>query len=264
MDLAFIETLKSALATGKPFALATIVGATGSSPQKPGAKMIVFEDRSIHGTVGGGAIEHTIIADAVEVLAAGAPLLRQYDLARDAGMVCGGGMTAFIEPMSAGDRVVLFGCGHVSRALAPLLAGLGFAVTVVDDRPEWADPAAFPASVTVACADLDPYLQGLDGPVDDLYVLSLTRGHRFDYKVLRHFIEVDRRYLGVMASKKKALEFRKALVEEGLDESLLETVHMPVGIPIGSSSPSEIAVSIAGELISVRRKARSAKTSGQS
>jgi len=255
VDLPFIEKIRAAIASGKQFTMATIVGTAGSSPQKAGAKMIVFEDGTIDGTVGGGAIEHRIIEDSIAAIAGGEPMLKRYDLKRDAGMICGGEMSAFIEPMGARERVLVFGCGHVSRALAPVLVNLDFSVTVVDDRPEWADPGAFPPAVSVVCTELEQYLGGLDEGLQDLYVLSLTRGHKFDYRILRHFIELDLPYLGIMASKKKAAEFQKALAEEGLDEPLVSAVSMPVGIPISSSTPEEIAISIAGELISVRKRA---------
>ncbi len=254
MQLDFIDKMRSALVSGRRFALATIVNTVGPSPQKAGARMIVFENGDIYGTVGGGAIENRIIADAVVAIADGRPLFKSYNLEADAGMICGGDMSAFIEPVGVSEQVVVFGCGHVSRALAPVLVNLGFGVTVVDDRAEWADSKAFPPEVSVVCRELDPFLDGLDDNIEKLFILSLTRGHKFDYHVLRHFIGLKRRYLGVMASKKKAAEFEKALIEEGYDEALLKDVFMPVGVSIGSSSPEEIAISIAAQLVSVRAR----------
>jgi len=255
MDLQFADKLRAALAAGRPFAMVTIVGTGGSSPQKPGARMLVFKDGSIEGTVGGGAIEHRIIKDTLAALAKGEAKLVKYNLKEDAGMICGGEMTAYIEPSGAGDPVAIFGCGHVCRALAPALARVGFRVTVVDDRPEWADEAGFPPGVNVVCKAFDDYLQGLDEGLEDLYVLVVTRGHKFDYSILRHFVDRNVRYLGVMASRKKAQEFLTRLEEEGVPPALAEAVHMPVGLDIGSVTPEEIAVSITGELIAVRRKA---------
>ena len=255
MDLQFADKLRAALATGRPFAMVTIVGTGGSSPQKPGAKMIVFKDGSIEGTVGGGAIEHRIIKDTLAAFAEGEAKLVRYDLKDDAGMICGGEMTAYIEPSGVGEPVAIFGCGHVCRALAPALARVGFRVTVVDDRSEWADEAGFPPGVHVVCKGFDEYLSSLDEGLDELYVVVVTRGHKFDYGILRHFVDRNVRYLGVMASRKKAREFLTRLEEEGVARALAEAVHMPVGLDIGSVTPEEIAVSIAGELIAVRRKA---------
>jgi len=255
MDLQFTDKLREALAGERPFALVTIVGTGGSSPQKPGAKMIVFGDGSIEGTVGGGAIEHKIIKDTLVALSAGEAKLVRYSLKEDAGMICGGEMTAYIEPSGAGEPVSIFGCGHVCRALAPALARVGFRVTVVDDRPEWADEAGFPPGVNVVCTSFEDYMAGLGDELDDLYVVVVTRGHAFDYSVLRHFVDRNVRYLGVMASRKKAGELRVRLAQEGVDKAVADSVLMPVGLDIGSVTVEEIAVSIAGELIAVRRKA---------
>ena len=254
MSTDFLDKMKSALAAGKRFVVATIVDTSGPCPQKPGAKMMVFEDGAIQGTVGGGAIEHRIIRDALAGLNSGRPLFKTYNLEKDAGMICGGEMSAFLEPVGVNQRVIIFGCGHVCRALAPVLANLDFSVTVVDDRSEWADPNAFPPGVSVVCADNEQYLKELGDKAEEAFVLSLTRGHKYDYHILKHFIGLKRRYLGIMASKTKAEELKARLRKEGIDEQLFADVHMPVGVPIGSSSPEEIAISIAAEFIDVRKK----------
>ena len=254
MNADFIDRMKSAVASGKRFIMATIVSTNGPCPQKPGAKMMVFEDGSIHGTVGGGAIEHRIIKDALSTLESCQPVFKSYNLEKDAGMICGGEMSAFLEPVGTNQRVIIFGCGHVCRALAPVLTNLDFSVTVVDDRPEWAEPNAFPADVSVVCAELEQYLSTIGDQADEAFILSLTRGHKFDYHILKHFIGLKRRYLGIMASKTKAEELKDRLRKEGVDQQLFEDVHMPVGVAIGSSSPEEIAISIAAEFIDVRKK----------
>ena len=246
--------MRDALSGGKPFATITIVETWGSSPRKPGAKMIVYLDGTIRGTVGGGAIEHNLISDAQAAIRAGDPILKRYELA-EIKMKCGGGMAAFIEPTGAGHNVLVFGCGHVCRALAPLLVQLGFRLIVVDDRPEWADPSAFPESVSVRCASIEDAVKTLPKELDEFYVLVMTRGHGLDFECARQFVGRKVRYLGVMASKKKALELRKTLKAEGATARDIARVRMPVGLPIGSSTPGEIAVSIAAELISIRSTA---------
>ncbi len=245
--------LVDSLSKDRAFAMVTVVETVGSAPQSPGARMLVYEDGSISGTVGGGAVEHRLIQDAREVLEQGSPRLVHIDLKNDVGMICGGRMVAFVEPMLSGYQVAIFGCGHVSRALAPLLVGLEFRVTVVDDRPEWADPAAFPTGVRVLC---QPFEQALSSftRLARTAVLVMTRSHASDFELLDRLVKTDSPYLGIMASKNKAAEFRRRLEAEGVSGQTLARVCMPVGISIGSSSPAEIAVSIAAQLIDHRRR----------
>jgi len=247
------EKLAAAFESRKKFALVTIVDTRGSAPQEPGAKMLIFEDGSIDGTVGGGALEHRLIQEAEAATKSGKTALLHIDLKKDVGMICGGGMTAFIEPMVTRQPVVIMGCGHVSRALAPLLTNLEFSVTVVDERPEWADRGAFPGEVEVVCLDLEAYCETL-GDLSDMAIVVMTRSHAFDYELLRFFVNRNPAYLGIMASRSKAGRMFDRLLEEGVDEELAKRVQMPMGIPIGSSSPAEIAVSIAAQLIKTRKE----------
>jgi xanthine dehydrogenase accessory factor len=256
VNLSFCQAIRDAMGAGKPFAMVTVVACRGSSPQKPGAKMLVFADGRIHGTVGGGAIEHRIIADAREALTTGAARLHEYEL-KDLNMMCGGHMDAYIEPVQVPWRVAVFGAGHVCRCLAPMLARLDFNVTVVDDRPEWADPAAFPEAVTVKCCSIEQAVKDFGEDVTGLSVLVMTRGHGLDYAALKPFAGRGVRYLGVMASRKKAVEMRDKLAADGFAPEAISQVRMPIGISIGSTTPEEIAVSIAAELISVRKGAAS-------
>jgi xanthine dehydrogenase accessory factor len=252
--------LVDSLSQERSFAMVTLVETVGSAPQSPGARMLVYDDGSIAGTVGGGAVEYQLIQEARRVLEEGQPKLLRIDLKNDVGMICGGKMTVFVEPVLSNYRVMIFGCGHVSRSLAPLLAGLDFRVTVVDDRPEWADASAFPAGVQVVCKAFCELREGLTG-LKRTAVLVMTRSHAFDYELLEHFVTTPTPYLGIMASKSKALEFRKRLAEAGVPQSAIDRVFMPIGISIGSSSPAEIAVSIAAQLIDCRKRSFQPKSS---
>jgi xanthine dehydrogenase accessory factor len=252
MSRSFFARLAAAAAAGRPFAVVTIVETEGSSPQKPGAKMIVYPDGAIEGTVGGGNIEHRLVKEAMASLAGRqAPRLLRYDLKADAGMICGGSMTAYVEPHLGSDPVLVFGCGHVCRALVPLLVSVGFDVTVVDDRSEWADPKAFPAGIKVVCEDMLAHAAAR-AALAGTYLLIVTRGHALDWKLLRIFVDRDPAYLGVMSSRGKAAELRQRLANEGVPKERIDRVHMPVGLAIGSTTPEEIAVSIAGQLIQER------------
>jgi len=255
------DQLVESLARDRSFAMVTVVETTGSAPQSPGARMLVYDDGSIAGTVGGGAVEHRLIQEARQALDECRPRLVRIDLKKDVGMICGGQMEAFVEPVLSNYQVVIFGCGHVSRALAPLLAGLDFRVTVVDDRAEWADPKAFPTSVRVVCEPFEQFW-GTMSRLDRVAILVMTRSHAFDYELLEHFATAETPYLGIMASKSKAAEFREKLRGIGVSQEAIDRVWMPIGLSIGSSSPAEIAVSIAAQLI--ERRKRSFVTAGTS
>lgn len=253
MRLSFVEKLSEALRRGEPFAMVTLAEVVGSAPQEPGARLLLLPDGSLHGTVGGGALEHHLIEQARQSLADGRSRCLRIDLARDVGMVCGGSVTAFVEPFARASRAVIFGAGHVCRAVAPLLVTLGFGLTVVDDRPEWASAEGFPEGTEVIAR---PYLEVAQemSRWPGAYVLVMTRGHSFDYELLRLLLPLELPYLGVMASRNKAAEFRRRLMEGGLDPATASHLRMPLGLAIGSQSPEEIAVSVAGELIQVRRE----------
>ena len=233
------------------FAVVTLVQTSGSAPQQVGAKMLVLHDGTIVGTVGGGAVEFQLIDAAKKAIAARKAEMVPIELQKDVGMICGGAMTFFVEPMLVQQPIYIFGCGHVCRMTARLLDTLDFRVTVVDDREEWADSAAFPESVEVVCDQFENYWDNIDR-LDEAYVLVMTRGHSFDWQLLRHFADKEVGYLGIMASRNKAATFRKRLAEEGVDEERIARVTMPLGLPIGSQTPAEIAVSLAAQLIQQR------------
>ena len=262
MNRGFLTHLSEAASNGVPFAVITIVETTGSSPRKVGSRMIVLKDGSIRETVGGGKIEHLLIQEALSVIDTGCPRLVRFDLLKDANMTCGGSMTAYVEPFESGDPVLIFGCGHVCRALAPLLDNLGFRVIVLDDRPEWADPRSFPDSVEVRCLPFEQQVPSVQAFLPGAYALVMTRGHQSDYETLNDLMDSRPDYLGAMASRNKAVSIRRRLIEAGHEPPDVERIRMPVGLPIGSTTPAEISVSIAADLIARRRQGDS-KTPAQ-
>lgn len=255
MTRSFLSLLSEAFQSGKPFSMITIVGDSGSSPRLPGARMLVFPDGSIQGTVGGGAMEHHLMGLARTALETGKSSLVQVDLSKDLGMLCGGTVTAFIEPLNIRPAVVVFGAGHVARALVPLLLSIDFQVTVVDDRGEWADPAAFPAQASVICRDLSSFAESLEN-LSNMYILIMTRDHALDYAVLRILVEKEVGYLGVMGSKSKRDEIMSRLRSDGVPQEVIDKVYMPIGLPIRTTTPQEISVSIAAHLLEVRNGTR--------
>ena len=254
MDEVFEEVVR-VRRDGLLAALATIVDRKGSTPGRLAQKMLVHRDGSIVGTVGGGCVEADVIREALSVMETGRPRKFSFRLvgeeAERTGLACGGTLEIMIEPLND-PRVHVVGCGHVGRRIAHLAHRVGFKVTALDDRPDFANPDEFPG-ITVVCRPLDELAEGLDVRHGD-FVISVTRGHDHDYEVLQWALTTEARGIGVIGSRSKGLRFRKALVEEGVAEDALEgRVHCPVGLDIGADTPDEIAVSVVAWLIAERR-----------
>lgn len=251
MHVELIELLQWAqsLQPRVPYALITLTEVAGSVPQRVGAHLVVTIDGRQLGTVGGGNLEFRLTELAREMLRLRAPAHAvTLNLGADLAMACGGQATALLEPFGNRHPVLIYGAGHVCRALVPLLRSVEFDVSVVDDRPEWADPTAFPEGVQVTCADPVLHVSQQDA-LQDVRVLVMTRGHEFDFSLVCALLPKVPLYLGVMASKSKKHSFQKKLEESGILVEAHPNLFMPVGLPIGSQTPSEIAVSIAGQLI---------------
>jgi xanthine dehydrogenase accessory factor len=255
MSEAIFAAARDALEQGEPVALVTIVRTQGSTPQRVGAKMLVYADGRTIGTIGGGCYEHDALGKAREALAGGPPRLVSYeladDLAEDTGLICGGRMEVFIEPLEASPHLYLIGAGHVSRDLARAAHETGFRVTVVDDRQKFASAERFPDAEIVVDAIPD-WLHRTAIPAS-AFVVILTRGHRHDLEALRALAARDLRYLGLIGSRAKVTRLFDALKAEGLPPECLRRVFAPVGLDIGAVTPAEIAVSILAEMIALRR-----------
>lgn len=250
MDL--YTQMATLVAEGRPFVLATVIESSGSTPQKPGAKLVVLGDGSLRGTVGGGAIEHQIIQAALELLRApeGTRVIETH-LTHELGMCCGGRMKVFLEKHEAPPRLTVFGAGHVAKELAALAHHVGFRVTVVDARPEWANRERFPDCEVLVKDPADHARALAGGP--ECYFCVTTHDHPLDQAVVEALMNRPSAYLGVIGSQRKAERFRMRLRAAGVDEAAVERLRSPMGVDIGALTPGEIAVSIVGELIRVRR-----------
>ena len=251
-----LEAVLRAEATGEAAALVTIVATEGSTPQKAGARMLVRADGSQVGTIGGGCVEAEMARRARQVLASRRPQLAGYDLtpeqAGEDGLVCGGRMQVFIEPIEGQPVLCLFGAGHVAQPLAHLAHLAGFRVEVLDDRPRFANAERFPEAARVVVDDFTAGAGQLTlGP--NTYAVVVTRGHKGDGEALRAVLGRGLRYVGLLGSRPKMVHVFQALLEQGLRPEELERVHTPVGLDIGAQTPEEIAVSILAEMIAVRR-----------
>ncbi|MCM3881654.1 MAG: XdhC/CoxI family protein [Vicinamibacterales bacterium] len=256
MSQEVFEALNRALERGEDAALVTIVSSQGSTPQRVGAKMLVYPDGRMVGTIGGGCYENDAFWKAREAIQTRKPLLVKYDLnddfAQENGLVCGGQMQVYIEPLESTPRLYVIGAGHVGFNLAKLAATIGFKIHVLDDREKFANPERFPDAESVVVETIPDWLQRADIP-SSAYVVIVTRGHTHDLDALRSLAKRELRYLGLIGSKAKVKRIYDALLDEGMPVEYLQRVHAPVGLDIGAVSPEEIAVAILAELIAVRR-----------
>jgi xanthine dehydrogenase accessory factor len=242
---------------GKRAALATIVHTNGSIPSYESSRMLVREDGSIAGTVGGGCVEAEVWAAAKEVIRAEAPRKMVFNLNNEAsydnGLICGGTLEIFVEPLLPQPTLYIFGGGHVSMALAQAAHTAGFAIGVIDDRETFANAERFPMAREIYTSYEDAFAKLKPNAAS--YLVIVTRGHRDDMRVLAWAAGTAARYIGMIGSKRKVLSVYKALEKEGIPAEKFEGVHAPVGLEIGALTPEEIAISITAELISVRRHA---------
>lgn len=242
---------------GERGALATIVHTNGSIPSYESSRMLVREDGSIAGTIGGGCVEAEVWAAAKEVMQAEQPRKMTFNLnqdaAYDAGLICGGTLEIFVEPILPHPLLYIFGGGHISSAVARIASAAGFSVNVADDREAFSNTERFPMADKLYTTYEDAFAKIV--PNASSYLLIVTRGHRDDMRVLAWAVRTDARYIGMIGSKRKVLSVYKALEKEGYSPEEFERVHAPVGLDIGALTPEEIAVSITAELIAVRRNA---------
>lgn len=240
---------------GVPFVVVTMISVRGEAPQSPGAKAIVTESGLEWGTVGGGKIEARAIVHARELLARGhlPPELVTWNLQRDIGMTCGGEATYLFESHRKDSwQVVVFGAGHVGQAVVRALAPLSCSVICIDPRAEWVDRLPKNSNLT-ARLEAEPPSQVGQLSSNSFFVV-MTQGHATDVPILeaiyRHHPSAP--YVGVMGSDIKARKIRSDLKQRGVPESLIETLHCPIGLPLGGHDPAEIAISVLAELIQVR------------
>jgi len=241
---------------GRRGAVATIVNVRGSIPSFKTAKMLVRDDGSIAGTIGGGCVEAEVWQAAREVMESEKPRTLTFDLNQDpkydTGLVCGGTLDIFIEPVLPPAELYIFGAGHVAASLYKVARIAGFDITVLDDREAYASRERFPEAQEVIAEDFEKAIERV-APSESSYIVIVTRGHRDDMRLLRWAVGTPARYIGMIGSKRKTITIFRELQKEGLRAELFDRVHAPVGLDIGAITPEEIAVSITAELIAKRR-----------
>lgn len=255
MNEEVFSAVVAALERGEPAALVTIVATRGSTPQRVGAKMLVFADGRVVGTIGGGCYENEAFWKAREAITRRKPQLVHYELADDVaeanGLICGGQMDVYIEPIEPSPELYVVGAGHIGHHLARLAGEGGFRVHVLDDREKFANHERFPNAVEVVVDDIPSWLRSATIPAH-AYVVIVTRGHVNDLDALRALAPRQLRYLGLIGSRAKVARLYEVLLSEGVSAEQLQRIYAPIGLDIGAVTPQEIAVSILAELIGVK------------
>jgi xanthine dehydrogenase accessory factor len=242
---------------GQRAALATVISAKGSTPRETGSKMLIRTDGTILGSIGGGSLEAQVCKEAIKVMTENRSMLLRFDLTgkevAEEGMICGGNMEVFVEPILPEPCLLIFGAGHISLFLAKMGKMVGFRVVVIDDRPEFANRERFPEADEVIAQDFPAAFQQLAANRTS-YIAIVTRGHLHDETVLEWALRTDAAYIGMIGSRKKNQTVFSHLQAKGIPEKKLKEVHAPIGLNINAKTPEEIAMSIMAEIIKARRE----------
>ena len=241
---------------GQKCAIATIVQVNGSIPSFESAKILVREDGSFMGTVGGGCVEAEVWNAAREVIETEKPRHLSFSLGQDAaydeGLICGGQLNIFVEPIIPQPRAFIFGGGHVSKGISKIATLAGFSTSIIDNREAFANKERFPEAEATYAQEYEEVFEQL--PVNSSsYTIIVTRGHRDDMRVLRWAVNTPAKYIAMIGSKRKTISVVHELEKEGFPREAFEKVFAPMGLEIGAELPEEIAISVVAEMIAVRR-----------
>jgi xanthine dehydrogenase accessory factor len=241
---------------GQKCAIATIVQVNGSIPSYESAKILVREDGSFMGTVGGGCVEAEVWNAAREVIETEKPRHLTFSLGQDAaydeGLICGGQLNIFVEPVIPQPRALIFGGGHVSKSISKVATIAGFSTVIVDNREAFANAERFPEAEATYAEEYEDVFPKLEVN-SSTYLIIVTRGHRDDMRVLRWAVNTQARYIAMIGSKRKTISVVHELEKEGFSREVFEKVFAPMGLELGAETPEEIAISVVAEMIAIRR-----------
>jgi len=245
---------------GQKCAIATIVQVRGSIPSYESAKLLVREDGSMIGTIGGGCVEAEVWNAAREVMQTEQPKHLSFNLGQEAaydnGLICGGQLDVFVEPVLPVPGAFIFGAGHISKSISKVANLAGFSTTIIDNRANFANCDRFPEAAGIYAEEYEDVFAKL-AVNETSYLIIVTRGHRDDMRVLRWAVTTSARYIAMIGSKRKVINVIRELEKNGIAPESFERVFAPMGLEIGAISPEEIAVSVVAEMIAVRRNAES-------
>lgn len=252
--MSLYSSIDRAITSSKPVVICTVVQTTGSAPRHAGSKMLVYQDGSIEGTVGGGEVEQRVIQEAVNAINTSETKLLEYQMvdpgSGDPG-VCGGTVKVFIEPIIPAPSLLIIGGGHVGKALVHLAKWLGFRVVISDDRPELCNSDVHPEADEHILAPMKEIPNHVYVN-KNMYIVLTTRGSSIDVDGLDALLVTDAAYIGVIGSKRRWLTTINGLIQKGVLEEVINKVHSPIGLEIGAETPEEIAVSIMAEIVMLR------------
>jgi xanthine dehydrogenase accessory factor len=253
---AVIDALHQAQANGDPVALATVISTHGSMPRHAGSKLLVRQDGSIVGTVGGGAMESQVIQAALAAIQQGQTRLETYHLNNledgDPG-ICGGSAQIFIEPIGTVSTLLVIGAGHVGAEVAALGKWLGFRVIISDDREALCNETHIPGlDDYIVCPPAELAQQIAITP--RTYVTAVTRGLPIDLDLIPALLKTDARYIGLIGSQRRWAITKRQLSENyGLTPDDLRRIRSPIGLELEAETPKEIALSILAEIVMLQR-----------
>ena len=253
--LEIYQEIVKIISKGERAALATVISSQGSTPRQPGTKILIKKDGTTVGTIGGGRVEHQIREKAVEVMNSGEAQVVHFDLSGEedlSGMICGGQMDIFLEPIMPLETLYLLGAGHISQNVAAMGKRLGFQVVVIDPRTEFNNAERFPTADSLMVEEYASALSQLH--IDhESYIVIFTPGHVSDEQCLQVVSGTGAKYIGMIGSQKKVKDIKELLLRKDVSEQQLDRVKAPVGLAIGAETPEEIAISILAEIVKVRR-----------
>lgn len=250
-----IKLLSEAIDSGRAAAFVTVISVAGSTPREAGAKMLVYADGSIEGTVGGGAVESLVIKQAVACMDKGEGGKFVFGLkpGGNTGMICMGDMEVFIDVYKNPFKVLILGCGHVGMKIAEACRMAGYPYIAADDRKEFANAERFPEALAVI--NEPPHKAVAAAGVDaDTYAVIVTRGHALDGECLEALLRTKAAYIGMIGSGEKVMAIFKRLEGKKLHPLKDRRVHSPIGLNLGGKAPGEIAVSVLAEIMKVHYK----------
>jgi xanthine dehydrogenase accessory factor len=240
--------------TGQAAALVIITRTKGSTPRRPGAKMIVLQDGKTIGTMGGGDLEKRVIDEAIAAINAGEPRVSSFTLDMEKGkldMMCGGELDVYIDLILPKAKLFIFGAGHITRSLAPLMKMAGFQVSVVEDSPDLLQKDKLPETEDLILTDMEQFARDL--PSDPgTYIVLLSRGYSRDKTILSQLIQKDFKYIGMIGSLRKINMMKEELQKEEIPEEAFSKLKAPIGLDIVAETPEGIAISVAAEIIAAK------------
>ena len=248
------QELMRLLSEGRSAVLATIISSEGSTPREAGAKMLIREDGTFIGTIGGGGIEQQVLKKAAQILTSGRTERPNFNLTGEdkTAMICGGSMEIFLEPVLPRETLYLFGAGHVSQSVAKVGNMLRLRSVIVDPRAEFNNAERFPQADLLVVEEYPRAFSELK--IDkESYIIICTPQHISDEECLELALRTEAKYIGMIGSKRKVKEVKEHLLKKGVPVEKLDLVHSPIGLEIGAETPQEIAISIVAEIVKVRR-----------